>query len=237
MILLISDLHLEESNRETTEGFLHFLENKASSAKALYILGDFFDTWVGDDAMTFYHLSICNALRGLKEKGTNLYMIPGNRDFLMGNKFCEASGCLLLQEPSIVDYYGNTYLLMHGDSLCTRDKSYLLLRFLLRNPLSLWLFSIIPLVIRQNLAKGLRINSKSRMKKKDITDVPIEEAINVIRKYRVNTLIHGHTHRPIDHDIGTKEVPMRRMVLGAWEKYGSFIEINSTHTKLSSFRL
>lgn len=162
MILLISDLHLQEERPDITRAFLDLLDGRARHATALYILGDFFEAWIGDDAMTPFQQSICQALRQLSDSGTAVYLMHGNRDFLIGQDFCKAAGCTLLADPSVVTLGGERVLLMHGDTLCTRDVAYLKMRRYLRNPVSLWILRHLPLSTRQKLARKLRSEAAPR---------------------------------------------------------------------------
>ena len=142
MILLISDLHLEEERPDITRAFLDLLHGRARGAQALYILGDFFEAWIGDDGMTPFQRSICAALRELSDSGTPIFIMHGNRDFLIGKAFCKAAGATLLKDPSVVQLFGEPVLLMHGDSLCTRDVGYMKLRRILRNPIVLFILRL-----------------------------------------------------------------------------------------------
>jgi len=162
VILLISDLHLEEERPDITRAFLHFLATRATQAEALYILGDFFEVWIGDDAMTPFQESIAGALRALSERGVRIYLMHGNRDFMLGQTFCHKAGCKLLADPSVVQLCGEPVLLMHGDSLCTRDEGYMRLRRLLRNPLSMFVLRNLPLATRRKLARKLRNESRTQ---------------------------------------------------------------------------
>ncbi len=206
MILLISDLHLHEERPDITGAFLAFLQQHAKHAQALYILGDFFEVWIGDDAISPFQRSIAQALSAVAASGTQIYLMHGNRDFLIGNDFCKLADCQLLADPSLIKLAGESVLLMHGDSLCTSDKSYIRLRRVLRNPLILLILRNLPLRTRQRLAGDLRQKSKAstRMKASDITDVNPEEVARVMAQYKVRTLIHGHTHRPAVHDLGNE---------------------------------
>ena len=133
MILLISDLHLQEERPDITRAFLDLIAGRARDAQALYILGDFFEVWIGDDAMSPFQRSICQALRELSDSGTPIFLMHGNRDFMIGRAFCKAAGCTLLPDPSVVELNGEPVLLMHGDSLCTKDEGYQRMRRYLRN--------------------------------------------------------------------------------------------------------
>lgn len=233
MILLISDLHLQEERPDITGAFLAFLELHAKHAQALYILGDFFEVWLGDDAMSAYHHSIAAALKAVAAGGTQIYLMHGNRDFLVGEQFCQQAGCQLLKDPSMVELAGEDVLLMHGDSLCTSDRSYMRLRRVLRNPLILFILRNLPLATRQHLAGDLRSKSKTstRMKASDITDVNPAEVDAVMAHHQVRTLIHGHTHRPAVHELTEHR---QRIVLGDWETHAWFIEASADQLKLQA---
>jgi UDP-2,3-diacylglucosamine hydrolase len=239
VILLISDLHLEEERPDISRAFLHFLETRASQAEALYILGDFFEVWIGDDAMTPFQHSIAEALRRLSERGTRIYLMHGNRDFMLGDGFCRAAGCTLLSDPSVVELCGERVLLMHGDSLCTRDEGYMRLRRLLRNPFSLLVLRHLPLSTRRKLARKLRNESRTqtRMKATDIIDVTPELIPRVLAEHRVRTLIHGHTHRPATHELLVNSQPAQRIVLGDWDRQGWALQVDESGFHQSSFEL
>jgi len=239
VILLISDLHLEEQRPDITRAFLHFLATRARQAEALYILGDFFEVWIGDDAMTPFQQSIADALRALSERGTRIYLMHGNRDFMLGKGFCRAAGCTLLGDPSVVELGGERVLLMHGDSLCTRDEGYMRLRRLLRNPLSLFILRHLPLSTRRKLARKLRNESRAqtRMKASDIIDVTPELIPRVLAEHGVRTLIHGHTHRPATHELEVDGRPAQRIVLGDWDQQGWALQVDESGFQQAPFDL
>ena len=237
MILLISDLHLQEERPDITRAFLDFLGGRARSAEALYILGDFFEAWIGDDAMTPFQSSICAALRALSDGGTKIFLMHGNRDFLIGSTFCKKAGCTLLADPSLVRLNSEPVLLMHGDSLCTRDEGYMRLRRVLRNPLTLFILRHLPLGTRHKLARKLRNESRAQtqMKARDIVDVTPEEVPRVMRQHGVATLIHGHTHRPAVHELQIGDLPARRIVLGDWDRQGWVLQVDEQGFNLAPF--
>ncbi|WP_416637819.1 UDP-2,3-diacylglucosamine diphosphatase [Pseudomonas sp. OHS18] len=239
MILLISDLHLEQERPDITRAFLHFLDTRARHAEALYILGDFFEVWIGDDAMTPFQQGIAQALRRLADSGTRIYLMHGNRDFLLGKAFCREAGCTLLGDPHTVELAGEKVLLMHGDSLCTLDIGYQKMRRLLRNPLSLFILRNLPLDTRHRLARKLRSESRSqtRMKASDIVDVTPDEVQRVMARYGVKTLIHGHTHRPDVHALQVDGQPAKRIVLGDWDKQGWALQVDENGFNQSAFAL
>jgi len=237
VILLISDLHLEEQRPDITRAFLALLDGRARAAESLYILGDFFEAWIGDDAMSPFQLSICNALRALSDGGTQVFLMHGNRDFMVGKAFCKAAGCTLLKDPSVVQLNGEPVLLMHGDSLCTRDEAYMRMRRYLRNPLTLWVLRHLPLGTRHKLARKLRNESRAqtRMKANDIVDVTPEEIPRIMAQYGVRTLIHGHTHRPAIHKLQVGNDAAKRIVLGDWDRQGWALQVDEQGFQLAAF--
>lgn len=239
MILLISDLHLEEKRPDITRAFLHFLATRARQAEALYILGDFFEVWIGDDGMTPFQHEIAQALRALSDAGTRIYLMHGNRDFLIGKRFCREAGCTLLSDPHKVQMGGEPVLLMHGDSLCTLDVGYMKLRRWLRNPLSLLILRNLPLSTRQKLARKLRNESRAqtRMKASEIVDVTPEEVVRVMAAHGVRTLIHGHTHRPAVHELIVNGQAARRIVLGDWDRQGWALQVDDEGFNQAPFEL
>ena len=230
-VLLISDLHLQEERPDVTRAFFDFLQTRARGAEALYILGDFFEVWIGDDGMTPYHEAIAKALHDLADSGTRIYLMHGNRDFMIGKVFCRKAGCSFLPDPSLVQLGGENVLLMHGDTLCTRDVQYLRKRARIRSPLGLFILRhLMPLSKRQALARKLRNESLERtaMKAAEIIDVTPEEIPRIMEKFGVKTLIHGHTHRPAVHQLQVTGNPARRIVLGDWDKQGWALQIDGS---------
>lgn len=239
MILLVSDLHLEPQRPDLVRAFLHFLQNRARGVEALYILGDLFEAWIGDDAMGPFEQEIATALRQLADSGTAIYLMHGNRDFLIGKAFCRQAGCQLLPDRHIADFQGRRVLLMHGDTLCTRDEGYQKLRRILRNPLTLFVLRHLPLASRQKLARKLRNESRqqTRAKAMDITDVTEAEVEREMRAARVTTLIHGHTHRPARHELLLDGQPAERIVLGDWDRRGWMLEASEAGLTQVDFAL
>lgn len=238
-VLFISDLHLEAERPDITRAFLHFLSTRARKAQALYILGDFFEAWIGDDGMDEFQHSIARALRELSDHGTRVYLMHGNRDFLIGQAFCREAGCTLLRDPSLIDLDGEKILLMHGDSLCTLDAAYMKLRRWLRNPLSLFILRNLPLATRHKLARKLRKESRAqtRMKASEIVDVTPAEVEKIMRGKGVRILIHGHTHRPAVHELEIDGRPARRIVLGDWDSQGWALEADEQGLQQAPFPL
>lgn len=228
--LFISDLHLEEKRPEIIEAFFDFLNQKAHNIDALYILGDFFEAWIGDDENTPLQLSVKQKLKAVTDSGTQLFLMHGNRDFLMGSLFCEETGAHLLDDPSVVTLYDRDILLMHGDSLCTNDVEYMKFRKNMRDSEWQTLFLKRSLPERQLVAQQLRTISqaKNKGKSQEIMDVTPSEVESSLRTHKVNTLIHGHTHRPAIHELLVDENPARRIVLGDWDTHVWFIQAEPT---------
>ena len=227
--LFISDLHLEESRPDITEAFLGFLDGKASGVDQLYILGDFFEAWIGDDERTPLQEQIATALRKLRDSGTRIFLMHGNRDFLIGQDFCDRAGATLLDDPTVIDLYGTPTLLMHGDSLCTADVEYQKFRANMRNPQMQKMMLARPLEDRQQMARQLRQMSmaKNQGKAEDIMDVTPEEVVRELEHHGVQLMIHGHTHRPAIHDLEANGEPARRIVLGDWDTHVWWLEARS----------
>ena len=237
--LFISDLHLETQRPDITRAFLRFLDEQARQADALYILGDFFEVWLGDDNPDPLADQVSAALLELSRKGTTIYLMHGNRDFLIGKDFCRRSGCTLLTDPTLLQLNGERVLVMHGDSLCIDDTGYIRMRRWLRNPLSLFILRNLPLKTRHRIGRKLRNESQTRTRYKslDITDVNNAEVLRVMRAHGVNTLIHGHTHRPAVHPLEIDGKAVKRIVLGDWDRSGWMLEVDEEGYRLESFAL
>jgi UDP-2,3-diacylglucosamine hydrolase len=230
MIYFISDLHLEEGRPDITGAFLYFMDKIQSQAEALYILGDFFESWIGDDEDTELQVLIKERLRAFSQTGKKLYFMHGNRDFLVGELFAVQTGAQLLEDPCVVNLNGIDTLLMHGDSLCTADTGYMKFRATIRNPAFLEPFLKRPLEERKITAQQLRAMSQANNQSKDmeIMDVTLEEIPKVLRQHNVTTLIHGHTHRPAIHALSYDSQDAQRIVLGDWDKEIWYLAIDDT---------
>ncbi len=221
--LFIADLHLAADQPGIAQQFLTFMQERAPHADALYILGDLFEIWLGDDAMTPEHSVIVNALRALSDDGVPVYFMHGNRDFLIGEAFAKASGCHILDDPCTVDLYGIKTLLTHGDSLCTDDIDYQKFRAYIRNPQTI--SQLMSLSIEERIAKGkeYRMASQEANKEKsmEIMDVNQDAVASMLREHGVAHMIHGHTHRPKVHRFDLNGKTAQRIVLGDWYEQGS----------------
>lgn len=224
--LFISDLHLSAEQPQLTQLFLQLLATKAVQADALYILGDFFEVWIGDDEQTELQIQIENALKKLTASGVKVYVMHGNRDFILGNKFCENSGCQLISDPSVIQLYNQQVLLLHGDSLCSKDSLHMYFRRFTRNKITLALFLTLPLAIRKKIANFLRNKSKAHTKNlpAEIMDVDFVTTQQQFEKYHSQFMIHGHTHKPGIHLFSNKNQVMERIVLSDWHDQGNYLE-------------
>lgn len=216
--LFISDLHLDEERPATTRAFLDFLQREARTADQLYILGDFFEAWIGDDDNSALIDSVRGGLHDLTQAGVELFIMPGNRDFLLGDAFCDDVGGQALADPSVISVAGKPVLLMHGDSLCTGDQEYMAFRQMARS--DAWQREVLakPLEERRSLARQLRAASfeANSNKAEDIMDVSPEEVCKQMRAAHSLRLIHGHTHRPARHSFDLDGDDAERWVLGDW---------------------
>ncbi|HEX4894775.1 MAG TPA: UDP-2,3-diacylglucosamine diphosphatase [Solimonas sp.] len=218
--LLLSDLHLPNTPSPLREGFLRFLHGPAAKADAIYLLGDIFEYWIGDDVGIAEYAAEVASLRALSEAGVRLYFMRGNRDFLLGPGFAKATRGRLLPDPSVIEFDGLRALLGHGDLWCTGDKAYQRWRRFSRNRLAQWLFLQLPIERRRAIAGDLRGKSREhkRYKPEDIMDVDPEVIVRTMREHGVARLIHGHTHRPADHQLRVGNHRAQRIVLADWRE-------------------
>lgn len=220
---LISDLHLEENNPYIADIFIKFLNECVSNTSALYILGDFFEAWIGDDDLTPFNLKIIDALKKATTKGLPIYFMHGNRDFLIGKKFLKMTGCQLLPDEYVANIAGTPILLMHGDTLCTEDVKYLKFRKKSRGWLFKTFIQFYSLKKRRAIAKNYREKSKAHTSQAPeyIMDVTQNEVERVMKKNHVLHMIHGHTHRPAVHHLEIDGKKATRTVLSAWHEGGN----------------
>jgi len=225
--LFISDLHLCVSRPHITALLLDFLSGTARSARALYVLGDLFEYWAGDDDLADpYHQEVCHAFRELAESGTPVALIHGNRDFLLAEKFADAAGMAILNDPHLIELYGRRVLLSHGDLLCTDDIEYQKFRLQVRDPAWQQAFLSQPLPARKAQIEALRMRSETEKSHKSeaIMDVNADTVVEMLRRHdHPELLIHGHTHRPGTHVIQDGPHITTRWVLGDWYESGSYL--------------
>ncbi|NIF56918.1 UDP-2,3-diacylglucosamine diphosphatase [Enterobacter sp. Ap-916] len=235
--LFIADLHLCPEEPAITAGFLRFLSGEARQADALYILGDLFEAWIGDDAPEPLYQQIAAAIKAVVDTGIPCYFIHGNRDFLLGKRYAKASGMTLLPEEKLIDVYGRNILIMHGDTLCTDDEGYQAFRRKVHQPWLQKLYLALPLFIRQRIADRMRADSQAanNMKSLEIMDVNPQAVVDALTRHNVQWLIHGHTHRPAIHELEANGQPAFRCVLGAWHKEGSMIKVTPENVELIHF--
>ncbi len=233
--LFISDLHLEVDRPEIGKQFLAFLDEEAADAEALYILGDFFEYWVGDDDPDEYYSSIKRSLRAFTDSGVPVYFMHGNRDFMIGERFSAETGVTILPDPFPLELYGKSVLLSHGDALCTDDTEYQQMRAMTRNPEWQAMMLAKPLEERVAIARKARTRSNERNKtlSEEIMDVNPDAVNRIISEYGVEILLHGHTHRPAMHNIEVDDRIAKRVVLGDWYDQGSVVRWDEDGVELS----
>ncbi|GMQ87827.1 MAG: UDP-2,3-diacylglucosamine diphosphatase [Gammaproteobacteria bacterium] len=234
--LFISDLHLHPSRPAIIACFLKFLEQQQGRVDALYILGDLFESWIGDDHPEPAYQPVKPALGRCSNAGTPVYLMHGNRDFMLGETFTGETGCILLTDPTRIDLYGTPTLLMHGDSLCTDDSEYQQVRARVRDPAWQQQARTLPVNKRLEIAAQARaLSARSKQGKEEyIMDVNQDEVLRVIEEHQVDLLIHGHTHRPGSHAFRNGNREVTRMVLGDWYDTGSVLVADTRGRRLET---
>jgi UDP-2,3-diacylglucosamine hydrolase len=234
--LFVSDLHLEPAQPRITEQFLAFLEQSRGGVDALYILGDLFEAWLGDDDPEPTYRRVIEALHRFGDDATPCYFMHGNRDFLVGERFCTETGCTLLAEHSVIELYGERVLLMHGDLLCTDDVDYQAFRRMVREPR--WQQQMLALPVAQRAALAQQMKSQTRAavmsKAEEIMDVNQGTVEDTMERFGVHTLLHGHTHRPAIHRFELHGAAATRIVLGDWHSQGSAVRWDRTGFRLET---
>lgn len=223
--LFIADLHLSPLRPDITQCFLRFMAEEAPNADKLYVLGDLFEFWIGDDDDSPFNSQIKQAFQQLTQQGVECFFIQGNRDFLLGQRFCKETGITLLPDVHVIDLYGVKTVILHGDTLCTRDEKYQEFRKTVHQPWLQTLFHWIPLFIRKKIVANIqaKIKRQKHTKQMDIMDVTPEEVVKVLEINHVTNMIHGHTHRPNTHTHHTSLGNATRTVLGDWYTQGSVL--------------
>lgn len=239
--LFISDLHLDAERPQVTDLFLRFLHDEARHARALYVLGDLFEAWVGDDDPSDTGAAVARGLRAVADAGAHVAFVRGNRDFLLGDAYARRAGMTVLQDPSVVMLGGRPALVLHGDLLCTADTGYMAFRAQTRDPAWQARFLAQPLAARVAFAQQARAQSQAAQAAlkhagtmETITDVAPRTVDEYFRRYGVDLMIHGHTHRPAIHAHEVDGRPCRRVVLGDWYEHGSVLRVDGDGLSLST---
>jgi len=237
--LFISDLHLSAERPDITALFSHFLNHEARQAEALYILGDLFEAWLGDDTVLPEYADAIASMKALSESGVPLFIMHGNRDFLLGETFAAMSGASLLADPTTIDLYGTPTLLLHGDTLCTDDEAYQRFRAMVRNPA--WQQEILARSPAERLALAKQYRELSQTetgnKAEDIMDVNQQAVEQLMQDKGIYHMIHGHTHRPAIHDFAIDSQAAKRIVLGDWYEQGSVLRCDKNGCRLQGLQL
>ena len=235
--LFISDCHLTPDKPEIIEGFRRFINREASSADELYILGDLFEYWIGDDHLDDAVLQVLNDLRAASDQ-LPIYFLHGNRDFLIGNDFAKKTGCQILNAPVVIDLHGTPTLIMHGDELCSDDRAHQIYRVISRHPVTRAIWNHMSYRWRLRIANRIRRQSKRNMQRKslEIMDVNRETVVRVMQQFSVTQLIHGHTHRPAVHqvELPNANVIGKRIVLGDWNQQADILSVEDGKLNLHS---
>ncbi|MGL4830443.1 MAG: UDP-2,3-diacylglucosamine diphosphatase [Vibrio sp.] len=234
--LFISDLHLSPNQPEITASFIQFMREEAPKADALYVLGDLFDFWIGDDDPTPFAKQIKAEFKQLTQQDIPCYFIKGNRDFLVGTRFAQETGIQILPDEAVIDLYGQKAVVLHGDTLCTQDTRYLAFRKKVHQPWLQYLFAMLPFFLRRKIVRKIQsdIRDDKQHKSMMIMDVTPSEVLDVMLSHQVDLMIHGHTHRPAIHQIPTTAPHNKiRIVLGDWYNQSSVL----VYSKLAGYAL
>ncbi|NOH79426.1 UDP-2,3-diacylglucosamine diphosphatase [Vibrio sp. RE86] len=232
--LFISDLHLSPTTPDITQCFVRFMREEAIHADALYVLGDLFEFWVGDDDRSDFAQVIRDEFKSLTQKGVPCFFTQGNRDFLVGKRFAKQTGVTLLGDETVIDLYGKKAVVLHGDTLCTEDVKYLEFRAKVHQPWLQWVFNRIPMFIKQKIVAKVQsdIRTDKQTKSLDIMDVTQHEVERVMTLHNVDLMIHGHTHRPNVHTFNKNNTKYTRIVLGDWYTQGSVLVYDNDKSEL-----
>lgn len=223
--LFISDLHLSPNTPDINSCFQRFMREEAVNADALYVLGDLFDFWIGDDDNSDFAQQIRAEFKRLTDNGVPCFFTKGNRDFLVGKRFAKQTGVVLLGDETVIDLYGRRAVILHGDTLCTQDTQYLAFRAKVNQPWLQWLFNRLPMAVKTPIVKKVQSDARDTKKGKalSIMDVTQSEVEKVMAAHHVDLMIHGHTHRPNIHTFTTNGQELTRIVLGDWYEQGSIL--------------
>jgi UDP-2,3-diacylglucosamine hydrolase len=233
--LFIADLHLSQNHREITDAFFAFLDKEATSLDALYILGDMFEVWIGDDEQTPLMNEVAQKLTNFNKKNkTPIYYLHGNRDFLIGKRYAKQASMILLDDHNVIDLYGVKTLIMHGDTLCLFDKNYQRMRKIIHNPIIQFIFHCLPLTLRKGIGFKIRAasQSKKQYKSMDMMGVTKSEVLRLMTQHKVQRLIHGHTHQVKVHNFEVNDSAAQRFDVGDWFTNLSFVDVTADDIKL-----
>ena len=242
--LFISDLHIEQSRTDIISGLFQFLDRNKNKCEALYILGDLFEVWIGDDAIADTEIAVASKLHDFSQHGASVFIMHGNRDFLIGDEYANRCGATIIYDNHLVKIEDENLLLLHGDTLCTDDIEYLRFRELVRNNIWQQQFLGKPITERAAYASQVRERSKLEMSSKSeyIMDVNQNAVLELFENHKPSKVLHGHTHRPAIHDLNTKSKnsmlgKVQRIVLGDWNEKGWYAELQGKTLELHSFAL
>lgn len=237
--LLVSDLHLEDQRPDITRAFFCLLDTFQGNVDRLFILGDFFELWLGDDIVSDTARRVAQRMRSFSNDGCDIFIMHGNRDFLLGNEYASQCGAQLIGEPYPTSLAGEDCVLMHGDSLCIDDTEYQAFRKMVRNPA--WQQQFLAKSPQERIAFGRQARNQSqedqKQKSKDILDVNDDAVRDLFKQENVPLLVHGHTHRPAMHNLQLEGVPKKRVVLGDWDKQGWYLLATDDSLQLDVFPL
>ncbi|OLQ86876.1 UDP-2,3-diacylglucosamine diphosphatase [Vibrio ponticus] len=237
--LFISDLHLSPNTPEINASFKRFMRNEAIHADALYVLGDLFDFWIGDDDNCEFAQQIRAEFKRLTDSGVPCFFTKGNRDFLVGKRFAKQTGVTLLGDETVINLYGRKAVILHGDTLCTEDVQYLAFRAKVNQPWLQWIFNRLPMAVKTPIVRKVQSGARDTKKSKSLTimDVTQSEVERVMLDHQVDLMIHGHTHRPNIHKFTIENKEMTRIVLGDWYEQSSILCIDANKFSLQAFSL
>lgn len=235
--LFVSDLHLDDARPHIVELFERFCAGEARAADGLYVLGDLFEAYIGDDDDAALNRRVADALRGVADAGVPVHFIVGNRDFLLGDDYARHCGMDILADGTVIDLYATPTLVLHGDILCTDDQAYLAFRKQVRDPAWQAAFLARPLSERRAFAAQARDASRAHTSTTDtaIMDVNQIAVEHALRGAGIERMIHGHTHRPAIHDFMLDGRPAQRIVLGDWYEQGSVLRVTAESLELRGF--
>jgi UDP-2,3-diacylglucosamine hydrolase len=233
--LFIADLHLSEHQPQITQAFFSFLENETKNIDALYILGDLFEVWIGDDEHTPLMDEVARRLTAAAQSNQfKIFYIHGNRDFMLGKSYARQASMQLLSDHCEIALYGNNTLIMHGDTLCLADKNYQKMRRVIHNPFLQFIFNLLPLCLRKKIGWKIRTASQAKKvyKHKNVMGVTESEVQRLMEKHHSQLLIHGHTHQAKEHHFQLAGKPARRFDVGDWSDSFSFVEAQKDMIKI-----